>query len=668
VRPRPLSQFREHRGAIAVSVVLALVLTGLAEANAPGAHGSAATVAREAPGTGVVDSVGHGAQSGTDPFLYNTVPFTTTINSTTLAYEEWLPPAFDNASTYPLMVFLQGSAGESTVWTAGGVTSQIILDLNETDWEGTDLQDIIRTGTADGYIIITVNERTGAGFFANSLGVCAANNRTVGGGPQENDTLNAIESERSRHRIGQIFLLGFNMGSAGALALAASNPGMFASVATAGTITDVFSAFFYRQANLDSTNSDLNWTNASYATMLNFTCHVTPSPTNTSVDAIYDYLSPLRLDPTAFANVPLYVVSGGLDARAPNDAEWSDYLNVNDTFVESTCQTFPGEPANCTIPLAALHRAHPTEYKFRDIYEPSAGDTYGQFNATDVFAWFAGTAPEGFYQADHYPATEIFPVRPSGLELGPAISASVSAPAGLPGKSYIFSANASGLGGPSFTYAWSFGDGGNASGAVVTHTFAAAGNYTVNVTTVGTGGLTNTTDLSFLVTLPLTTSIGLSVAQPAPFQFVELTANTVGGFGPYVCQWSFGDGSPVAAGSCNVSHGWLALGTYRITVSVLDHAGDTASNSTVLTIVPPPPGESQTPLERLTSWPHWRAALIGLALVGVILAAVVIYRRRSRPPLRPSPQVWQTPGATPSIAGVPEPPPAAPPPVPESGT
>jgi PKD repeat protein len=50
------------------------------------------------------------------------------------------------------------------------------------------------------------------------------------------------------------------------------------------------------------------------------------------------------------------------------------------------------------------------------------------------------------------------------------------------------------------TYAWDFGDGGTGSGATASHTYAAAGTYTVKLTVTDDGGLTDSTTKSVTVT------------------------------------------------------------------------------------------------------------------------------------------------------------------------
>jgi hypothetical protein len=63
----------------------------------------------------------------------------------------------------------------------------------------------------------------------------------------------------------------------------------------------------------------------------------------------------------------------------------------------------------------------------------------------------------------------------------PTLNATLSATVGSPPLRVSFSASALGGCGPPYWYAWSFGDGGNATGANGTHTFASVGHYLVSV-------------------------------------------------------------------------------------------------------------------------------------------------------------------------------------------
>jgi PKD repeat protein len=76
----------------------------------------------------------------------------------------------------------------------------------------------------------------------------------------------------------------------------------------------------------------------------------------------------------------------------------------------------------------------------------------------------------------------------------PVITASPAAP--LAGKPVSFTASSSDPQGLALTYAWDFGDGSTASGASVTHAFAAGGSYTVKATVTNSSGLSASATLT----------------------------------------------------------------------------------------------------------------------------------------------------------------------------
>ncbi|MCI4340398.1 MAG: hypothetical protein L3J73_03930, partial [Thermoplasmata archaeon] len=221
------------------------------------------------------------------PLAFQTVFYNSSVDNFSLSYEEWLPTAFVPTSSYSLAVFLHGMQGAGP-WQVGGVQSEIVPLLNNsTTSDGLAVGAILRTAISanQSYILIAPNTRTGAGFYANSP--C--------GGPQEQDLLDAIQHEKQLRHVLRTYLLGFSMGSVGALALAASHPHMFAGVATAGTITDAFAAIAYRAANQHS--AFRTWANLSYQTMIAFTCGVVPGAGDTTVDADEHQRASGRQDP-----------------------------------------------------------------------------------------------------------------------------------------------------------------------------------------------------------------------------------------------------------------------------------------------------------------------------------------------------------------------------------
>ncbi len=150
------------------------------------------------------------------------------------------------------------------------------------------------------------------------------------------------------------------------------------------------------------------------------------------------------------------------------------------------------------------------------------------------------------------------------------------------------------------SYGWTFGDGAAASGANVTHTYAANGTYTISLNVTDSGGLSNVTTHKVKVTK--------AVPPPPPAKqypiaviTVEKVTNltvVVSGWHSVALDnktivnytWDFGDGTN--ASGANVTHIYAANGTYTITLTVTDSGGlknATSVDVHVKTKVTPPP-------------------------------------------------------------------------------
>jgi PKD repeat protein len=133
-----------------------------------------------------------------------------------------------------------------------------------------------------------------------------------------------------------------------------------------------------------------------------------------------------------------------------------------------------------------------------------------------------------------------------------------------------------------FTYAWTFGDGSTGSGSNPTHTYSAAGNYTVSVTaTDKDGGKSTPATESLAIVSQLTVSAGSN------FNTYEGTSNTFngsasGGTAPYTYSWTFGDG--MAGSGTKPTHTYADNGIYQATLSVSDSGGQFASSTVLVTV------------------------------------------------------------------------------------
>jgi pseudomonalisin len=145
------------------------------------------------------------------------------------------------------------------------------------------------------------------------------------------------------------------------------------------------------------------------------------------------------------------------------------------------------------------------------------------------------------------------------------------------GLTVSFTNTSTDTGGTITSYAWNFGDGSTSTSASPSHTYSAAGTYTVSLEVTDSTGATNTKTGSVTVSssatgkpvASFTDSVsGLTVA------FTNTSTDTGGTISSY--SWSFGDGS--TSTSASPSHTYTSAGTYTVSLSVTDNTG--ASNST----------------------------------------------------------------------------------------
>jgi pimeloyl-ACP methyl ester carboxylesterase len=299
-----------------------------------------------------------------------------------LSYAEILPPHYNASRSYPLLVYLHGK-GKSSTWVPGGSGNDLTGYQNLTDLAGIALREIVANASRFGFILIAPSPRSATGYYTNSP--C--------GGPEAQDTLDAIAHEKALRNVTKVYLLGFSMGSLGAISLAGHDPGMFAGIAVAGTITDAFEDFAHRP--LGDTG------------LTSLTCNVVPSPSNTTTVQVFEYLSVMRFVPTNFSSLRIWISTGALDTSATNNATIWPYLEANDTFLTSTCLVASayGEPANCTQPFTALHRSSPSAYPFRFVYEANGTHLLYQFDPLDVFEFLLGHEPGGCFDSTFPPTT-----------------------------------------------------------------------------------------------------------------------------------------------------------------------------------------------------------------------------------------------------------------------
>jgi PKD repeat protein len=136
---------------------------------------------------------------------------------------------------------------------------------------------------------------------------------------------------------------------------------------------------------------------------------------------------------------------------------------------------------------------------------------------------------------------------------------------------------------------WDFGDGSTGTGATPSHTYAAAGTFTVSLTVVDNDGLSSA-PASTTATIVEQTQI--PVADPnGPYTGVEGREVTFDGTGSYdpdggsivSYAWDFGDGNTgIGANPTNV---YVAAGTYTVTLTVTDDEGEVSVPATTSAVI-----------------------------------------------------------------------------------
>ena len=133
-------------------------------------------------------------------------------------------------------------------------------------------------------------------------------------------------------------------------------------------------------------------------------------------------------------------------------------------------------------------------------------------------------------------------------------------------------------------YAWTFGDGGTATGQNPTHRYPDNGTYTVTLTATDDDGATASVTHSVAVANRApTASFTFAPASPAPNQAVAFTDTSTDPDGTVVAwQWTFGDGA--SSSVRNPSHAYAAPGTYQVGLRVTDNDGSTGTTTRSLTV------------------------------------------------------------------------------------
>jgi PKD repeat protein len=145
-------------------------------------------------------------------------------------------------------------------------------------------------------------------------------------------------------------------------------------------------------------------------------------------------------------------------------------------------------------------------------------------------------------------------------------------------------------------FSWAFGDGGSGSGPVVTHTYAAPGDYTVTLTVANDCGeqVLSYTLAVIPACAPVTgTAFTWTPVTPTLGQPVTFTGTATGTL-PLAFSWAFGDGGSGSGSGPVVTHTYTAPGDYTVTLTVANDCGEQVVSHTLVVFCAPVTGTAFT--------------------------------------------------------------------------
>jgi FOG: PKD repeat len=134
------------------------------------------------------------------------------------------------------------------------------------------------------------------------------------------------------------------------------------------------------------------------------------------------------------------------------------------------------------------------------------------------------------------------------------------------------------------SYNWSFGDGTEAQGEIVTHSFNDSGTYTTELQVIDSLGNTSRTVANINISASPTPQFSITPSTPQVSQSVTFNASSSADVDRDILSynWDFGDGN-TSSGEV-VNHVYTEFGQYEITLTVRDSAGNSSSITQGITV------------------------------------------------------------------------------------
>jgi len=164
---------------------------------------------------------------------------------------------------------------------------------------------------------------------------------------------------------------------------------------------------------------------------------------------------------------------------------------------------------------------------------------------------------------------------------------------------------------PIESYSWTFGDGSQATGETVSHTFTVAGTYYTQLRVTNGQGLSDTVSTPIVVVgsapaneKPIAVIAASETTQGSPLTFSfdgSQSSDPDGSITQY--SWNFGDGTTGSGQSAQ--HTYSSAATYTVSLQVTDDRGDTATASTEIVCTTPLPDTINIEVGEVTIDHNW---------------------------------------------------------------